>query len=164
MNSELVAVYLGLGSNIGDRRKNLERAMEMLSQRLKVVGVSSVYDTAPVGNTDQPRFLNMVCQAYTRLMPQVLLTLVKGIESKLGRMGKTNEPRPIDIDILLYQDQIIETPELVVPHPRLAERAFALVPLAEIAPGLIHPVLGKNITDILHGLNGVQDVVKLENA
>ena len=164
MNSERVAVYLGLGSNIGDRRKNLERAMEMLSQRLKVVGVSSVYDTAPLGNTDQPRFFNMVCQAYTRLMPQVLLTLAKGIESKLGRMGKTNEPRPIDIDILFYEDQIIETPELVVPHPRLAERAFVLVPLAEIAPGLIHPVLGKSITDILHGLNGVQGVVKLENA
>ena len=83
MNSERMAVYLGLGSNMGDRRKNLDRAVDLLSQRLKLGSVSSVYDTEPVGETAQPRFLNLVCQAYTRMVPQMLLALAKGIETKL---------------------------------------------------------------------------------
>ena len=157
-------VYLGLGSNVGNRQENLERALGFLSERLRVVKASSIYDTEPLGNVNQPRFLNLVCQVYTTLVPMALLALAKGIESKLGRAGKSNAPRPIDIDILFYGDQVMKTPELVIPHPRLAERAFVLVPLAEIAPDLIHPVSGKTIRELLNGVTEKQGVLKWENS
>ena len=164
MGSEPVTVYLGLGSNMGNRQDNLDRALGFLSQRLRIEKVSSVYDTEPVGNINQPRFLNMVCQVYTRLAPSELLTLAKGIEKKLGRIfGKPNAPRPIDIDILFYGDQVIETPELIIPHPRLTERAFVLIPLDEIAPDLVHPVNGKAVNQLLKGITEVQGVFKWEN-
>jgi len=161
---EPVTAYLGLGSNLGNRQDNLDRALELLSQRFRVEKVSSVYDSEPVGNTEQPHFLNLVCQVHTKLNPTELLTLVKGIESKLGRISsKPNTPRPIDIDILFYGDQVIETSELVIPHPRLAERAFVLIPLDEIAPDLVHPVSGKTIKELLQEVTEVQGVFKWEN-
>ena len=160
----MVTVYLGLGSNMGKRQRNLDRALELLSQRLRLGQVSSIYDTEPVGNTNQPRFLNLVCQIHTRLAPTELLTLAKGIELKMGRTpGKSGAPRPIDIDILLYGDQVLETPELVIPHPRLTERAFVLVPLAEIAPDLVHPVSGQTIRELLQRVTEKQGVLKWEN-
>jgi len=164
MNIETVTVYLGLGSNMGDRRENLERALEYLSQRLGVIVKSSIYDTEPMENPSQPRFLNMVCQAKTMLQPEDLLTLAKGIERKMGRQpGRTNSPRPIDIDILFYGDKVINTPGLVIPHPRMNYRAFVLVPLAEIAPTLVHPVTKKTAKEMLWDIKkGVQDVLKLE--
>jgi len=163
LNVEGVTAYLGLGSNMGNRQDNLEKALELLSQRLRIEKVSSIYDTEPVGNVNQPRFLNLVCQVYTSLIPIALLTLGKGIESKLGRVSnKPNMPRPIDIDILLYGNQIIETPELVIPHPRLTERAFVLIPLAQIAPDLVHPVNGKTIKELLEGITEVQGVFRWE--
>jgi len=160
--TEAVMVHLGLGSNMGDRQENLDKALEFLSQRLRMGKVSSIYDTEPVGDTDQPRFLNLVCQAHTRLEPMALLALAKGIENKLGRVGKSGAPRIIDIDILLYGEQVIETPELVIPHPKMTERAFVLVPLDEIAPDLAHPVSGKTIRELLQEITEKQGVFKLE--
>jgi 2-amino-4-hydroxy-6-hydroxymethyldihydropteridine diphosphokinase len=159
---EPVTAYLGLGSNLGERRANLERALNFLSQRLRLEKVSSIYDSEPVGNTQQPRFLNMACQASTTLSPAALLALAKGIEAKMGRTGGSGDPRLIDIDILFYGDQVINTPELVVPHPSLTERAFVLVPLVEIAPELVHPVEGKTARELLAALKEVQGVFKWE--
>jgi len=161
--SEAIEVYLGFGSNIGDRSANISEALALLSRKVQMGKVSAVYDTEPMGNTDQPHFLNMVCQAYTRIEPAALLALAKGIETKMGRVsGKRNAPRPIDIDILLYGDQVMETPQLVIPHPRIEERAFVLVPLAEIAPDFKHPVSGQTMKELLAGITEKQGVFRWE--
>lgn len=160
-----IKIILGLGSNMGDRLHNLEWALQLLSHKIKLALVSPIYDTAPVGNTRQKRFLNLVCEASTALKPTDLLFFIKKIEAGMGRQpGPLNSPRPIDIDILFYGDRIVNTPELIVPHPRLTERAFVLVPLNDIAPGFVHPLTGKRITQLLQALNyNPDDVVRLEN-
>jgi 2-amino-4-hydroxy-6-hydroxymethyldihydropteridine diphosphokinase len=157
-NNQPVIVYLGLGSNLGDRLNNLNLAIDFLKERMKVDKSSPLYDTAPVGETNQPRFLNMVLQVSTRLSAPTLLFMTKGIEAKLGRVP-VDSPRPIDIDILFYGDQTINTPpQLIVPHPRLVERAFVLVPLADIAPDFVHPVNKKTIKQLLAEVKGREDV------
>jgi 2-amino-4-hydroxy-6-hydroxymethyldihydropteridine diphosphokinase len=160
--TELVTVYLGLGSNLGNRQGNLDNALKLLSQRMQVGKISSIYDTEPIGNTNQPRFLNLVCEVRTRLTPEGLLTMVKGLEFKMGRHGRTGEPRIIDVDILLYGDVVVKTKDLEIPHPRMAERQFVLVPLAEIAPDAVHPVTKKTIKEMNQAVKEVQGVLKLD--
>ncbi|MCK4863135.1 MAG: 2-amino-4-hydroxy-6-hydroxymethyldihydropteridine diphosphokinase [Dehalococcoidales bacterium] len=160
--TDAVRVYLGLGSNLGNREDNLDMALKLLAQRMKVGRVSSIYDTEPIGNTDQPHFLNIACEVSTRLSPEGLLALAKGIEVKMGRRGKSGEPRTIDIDILLYGDIVINTPDLAIPHPRMAERSFVMVPLAEIAPELVHPVSWEKIKDMRDAIKEKQGVLKWE--
>jgi len=161
----MATAYLGLGSNLGDRKQNLVQALELLSKQMVIEQVSSIYETEPVGYEPQPLFLNAVCRISTQLNPRQLLRLANKIEAKLGRMPSfPNAPRPIDIDILLYNDEVLSSKELTVPHPRLAERAFMLVPLAEIAPDLVHPGSGKTIKKLLDNLGTVAGVRKWAEA
>ena len=143
----MVEVYLGLGSNLGDRAKNIARALELLGERGRVVAVSSLYETDPVGLTG-PLFLNAVGLYQTELGPQELLSFIKGIEARLGRKPGPS-PRPIDIDILTYGELALRSGTLTIPHPRLAERAFVLVPLAELAPELVVPGRGEKVSRLL---------------
>ena len=155
-------VYLGLGANLGDRQANLARALKLLGERLHVEQVSPIYETEPVGYAEQPPFLNAVCRAQTELGPLQLLSLVKGIEASLGRvLSFPNAPRPIDIDIIFYGDLVMETPDLTIPHPRLEERAFVLIPLLEVAPDLRHPVSGEHIKDLAARVGGREGVKKI---
>ncbi|MCJ7743764.1 MAG: 2-amino-4-hydroxy-6-hydroxymethyldihydropteridine diphosphokinase [Dehalococcoidales bacterium] len=161
MSTEPAIVYLGLGSNLGSREDSLKMALELITHRLRLGKVSSIYDTEPIGDTNQPRFLNMVCEVSTTLPPAAMLALLQGFELKLGRIPRrSGAPRPIDIDILFYGDQVVKSPDLIIPHPRLAERAFVLVPLAEIAPDLVHPVLHKTVEELLNAIIGTQSVMK----
>ncbi len=158
--ADLTTAYLGLGSNLGNRESNLEEALKLLGQRMQVGKISSTYDTAPLGNVNQPRFLNIACQVFTRLTPEGLLALVKGIEQKMGRYSRSGEPRIIDIDILLYGDTVVDTRDLKIPHPGIAEREFVLVPLFEIAPDVIHPVTGKTVREMREAIKEKQGVFK----
>lgn len=145
----MAIAYLCLGSNLGDRQRNLTRALSLLSREARLEQVSSIYETEPVGFKEQPLFLNLVCRATTPLSPSRLLRFAKTIEARMGRVaGPPNSARPIDIDILFYDNQIVKTRSLTIPHPRLAERAFVLIPLEEIAPDLVHPELNKSIAQL----------------
>ena len=146
----MAKVYLGLGSNLGDRAANIKKALQLLESQMELTAVSPLYETEPVGVKKQPLFLNAVCAGQTTLAPQALLEFVKGIEKKMGRTPTVRfGPRLIDIDILFYDDLVLETPTLQIPHPRLTRRAFVLVPLAQIAPHLVHPASGLTIREIL---------------
>src|SRR5438045_2747871 len=134
-------IYLALGSNLGDRRGNLAAALQRLREVMEISTVSSIYETEPVGYLDQPRFFNIVLQGKTTLSAQELLKYAKEIEAAIGRQPTfRNGPRPIDIDIIFFDDLQITQVNLIVPHPRMVERAFVLVPLAEIAPDAVDPV------------------------
>ncbi len=152
-------VYLALGSNMGDRRGNLAAALQQLREMMEISAISSIYETEPVGYLEQARFLNMVCSGKTGLSAQELLRRVKEIEKSLGRQPTfRNGPRPIDIDILFYDDLRIAQDDLTIPHPRMAERAFVLVPLAEIAADKVDPASGRTVQELLESVSqdGVQ--------
>jgi 2-amino-4-hydroxy-6-hydroxymethyldihydropteridine diphosphokinase len=141
--------FLGLGSNEGDRAANLRRALGLLAEHAEVLCKSRIYESEPMYVVDQPRFYNVAVSVSTGLLPHELLAKAKEIEAALGRKpGTHNLPRPIDIDILLYEHDIIETPELTIPHPRMHERAFVMKPLEEIAPFEWHPVLRRPMIDL----------------
>ena len=152
-------VYLGLGANLGDRRASLAKALDMLSLNVDVARVSGLYETAPVGYSDQPLFLNAVALVRTTLPPRRVFSFVKGIERAMGRTPSfRNAPRLVDIDILLYGETVMESPDLTLPHPRMHERAFVLAPLAEIAPEAWHPALLKTVRELLAEVSGREGV------
>jgi len=148
-------VYIGIGSNLGDRRANINRGIDLLNQLkdTKVEKVSSLFETDPQGGPPQGRFLNGALQMATSILPLELLTKLKWIEKRLGRK-KTGvcDPRPLDLDLLFYDDVVIKGEKLEIPHPRLHQRIFVLRPLAEIAPEMVHPILNKSITRLFEEL------------
>lgn len=154
-------VYLALGSNLGDREENLRQAIASLPPQMDVKAKSHVYETPPWGYEEQPRFLNQVLKTQTYLQPEPLLKHIKRLEVALGRKASfQNGPRLIDIDILTYDDVVLNTPLLTLPHPRMHERGFVLLPMMDIAPDLVHPLIGKSVREMLISCNlgGIKQV------
>jgi 2-amino-4-hydroxy-6-hydroxymethyldihydropteridine diphosphokinase len=147
----MAVVYIGIGSNLGNRRYNCLKAIELLRQRdIEVSKVSSLYETEPWGVKNQPRFINMAAEIQTDLSPEKLLALLKAIEGKMGRK-KTKRwgPRRVDLDILLYDELCMHNDDLIIPHHHMHERTFVLEPLSEIAPEIVHPLIHKKINTLL---------------
>lgn len=143
-------IYISLGTNQGDRTANLELAVANLSPAVIPLRLSQIYETPPWGYLDQPLFLNQVVEAKTDLEPRQLLTYLKDIELRLGRKATFRYgPRLIDLDILFYDDLTWESSDLTIPHPHIAQRAFVLVPMAELAPDMRHPIFGKTVSEML---------------
>ncbi|MFN4181895.1 MAG: 2-amino-4-hydroxy-6-hydroxymethyldihydropteridine diphosphokinase [bacterium] len=142
-------MWIGLGSNLGDRKAHLVQAVQHLQKYARILRRSSIYLTSPWGYSAQPDFLNAVVEIETTYEPQELLHILKHIEKEMGRKpaGKWH-PRAIDLDILLYEDRIVQTKELTIPHPLLSDRLFALVPLSELIPEKVHPLSGKTIEQL----------------
>ena len=157
-------VHIALGSNLGDRPGNLTFALTLLREFVDNIETSSIYETPPWGILDQPRFLNQVVRGSTSLAPMRLLARLKRIEQEMGRQKTVRfGPRVIDLDILLYGERVIHYRRLQVPHPRMLERAFVLVPLAELSPGLVIPGSGRPVKEILSTLDQA-GIVRVEPA
>ena len=147
-----IVVYLALGTNLGERAANLRAALALLPPEVRVLAESRIYETPPWGYADQPAFLNMAVEAETGLSPEALLKHLKRIEAEVGREPSFRYgPRLIDLDILFYGGLVLESDALTIPHLRLHERAFVLVPLMDLDPGLQHPVLKRSLADLLNG-------------
>jgi len=155
-------VYLALGSNLDDRLANLKQAVTSLPPQMEVKAKSRVYETPPWGYADQPMFLNQVIKANTYLEFEPLLKHIKRLEIALGRKPSfKNGPRLIDLDILFYDDLVMETASLVIPHPYVHERGFVLMPLMDIAPDLVHPVNKKSVREMIVScdVSGIREFV-----
>ena len=154
IEKEIIPVYLSLGSNLADRKSNLEAVHSALPPEVVVRKSSSLYETEPWGYADQPDFLNQILLAETQLSARELLSYIKDLEIQIGREPSFRfGPRLVDIDIIFYGEQIIQEPDLKIPHPRFSERAFVLVPLAEISPDLVVPGTERTVLDLLNDLN-----------
>jgi len=157
-------IYIALGTNIGDRLANLRVALNAFAPQIKVLKEAHIYETPPWGYEDQPAFLNMVIRAETDLEPEALLEFLKQLEVQLGRESSFRwGPRLIDLDILFYDDLVIDTPPLVIPHPRLHERAFVLVPLTDVAADVVHPILGEFVWELMQkaDISGIHPLPEL---
>lgn len=154
----MITVYLALGANVGDARGNINQAVELLNQKLTNVRSAPIYTTKAVGYTDQPDFLNTAVSAETDLSPEQLLKFVKDIEKKIGRVWRFRwGPREIDIDIILYGDQVFKNNDLEIPHPRFRDRDFVLKPLCDLDPEAIDPVTNKTVRKLLEELPAGSD-------
>lgn len=162
MRSESIyPIYLALGTNLGQRQANLKQAIKRLAPNVTVLAVSKLYETAPAYVVDQPAFLNIAVKGETTLAPQDLLVYLKRIENEMGREQTVrNGPRIIDLDIIFYADWVVDTPNLQIPHPRLAERGFVLCPLVEVAAKVVHPVTGKSVVELARNLPAEDGVIK----
>ena len=158
-------VYLGVGSNLGDKQENIRKALELLQEKCEVLAVSSLYNTEPVGFADQDWFLNGAIKIETELAPGELRSFLRSIEERLGKKSiRKNGPRTIDLDILFYGGRTINEVGLTIPHPRLHERLFVLAPLAEICPDFVHPLLKRRIRDLKSGIRDQHKVERLTPA
>lgn len=161
----MVEAYIGFGSNIGDREANINRAIGILKQKIKIIKISSLNETKPMYMENQGWFLNGAAKVDTELKPKELLDLLKNTEKNLGRKETgRNGPRIIDLDILFYGDQILNEGDLHIPHPKIQERAFVLVPLAEIEPNFVHPVYKKSVGKLLSELSYDKSEIKLKKS
>ena len=155
-----IEVYIGIGSNLGDRKANIVRGIDLLGGEIRIEQISSIYETAPVGFGNQPFFLNCVFRGTTNLTPEKLLTFLKHIEALVGRTETfQGGPRVFDADLLFYGTTVFESISLTIPHAGLTDRAFVLIPLCEIAGDLIHPGLGKTALELLEEIKGTEAVV-----
>lgn len=145
----MVNVFIGIGSNLGDKEENIRKAIDLIKEKCKILKISSIYETEPVGYKNQALFLNCAIEIKTNLKPKELLIFLQSIEKRLGRVRTIkNGPRTIDLDILFYANKIVNENNLIVPHPRMHKRLFVLEPLKEICHDFVHPVLKKSVKEL----------------
>ncbi|MBW2989242.1 2-amino-4-hydroxy-6-hydroxymethyldihydropteridine diphosphokinase [Candidatus Woesearchaeota archaeon] len=160
----MTEAYIGIGSNMGDKERNIREAIELIREKCRVIKVSSFYETEPVGHKEQGWFLNCAARIETELKARELLLFLQSIEKKLKRVKTVkNGPRTIDLDILFYGWEVIKEKDLIVPHPRLHKRGFVLEPLKELNPALVHPILKKNVRELFDEVKEKEEKMKKED-